>query len=115
MAFSATIKNAFFDELVKISGELQGHVRSGKKPIGVDRLLEKEVEEPSSPSETFPSGTVKTSQMKKVALLPAAAAVAVPLMAAGAYGHHVANKNINYWRTGRDLSKQYEQQQRGYR
>lgn len=36
------VKSALEDELSKIAGSLQGHVRSGRKPIGVEKLIDKE-------------------------------------------------------------------------
>lgn len=35
---------AFDDELTKIAGSLQGHVRSGRRPLTVKRLIEKSSE-----------------------------------------------------------------------
>lgn len=42
---SEVTKNAFYDELEqieKVSGSLQGHLRSGRRPMGVTKLLNRE-------------------------------------------------------------------------
>ncbi len=47
--------SAFTDELAKIkqAGELQGFTRSGRRPISVDRLLEREAEIEAENQELF--------------------------------------------------------------
>lgn len=58
-----TMRSAFDDELAKIAGELQGHIRIGRRPISVERLLEREAEE-SQPVEAAPKVEEKTSGVK---------------------------------------------------
>lgn len=41
MPRNIAIFTAFNDELEKISGSLQGHLRSGRRPISAKRLIEK--------------------------------------------------------------------------
>ena len=48
------MKAAFYDELEKISGEMQGFTRVGRKPISIERMLENELEQ-DLPSEVFGS------------------------------------------------------------
>jgi hypothetical protein len=47
MDLTQVMRAAFDDELEKIAGELQGFVRSGRRPISVERLLEREAEDNS--------------------------------------------------------------------
>lgn len=78
------MKAAFHDELEKISGEMQGFTRIGRKPISIEKMLEKEEGQPS-PSESFASPDVtKTSGTKTVLGLTG--------LAAGAGGYHVIRK-----------------------
>lgn len=42
MDFLDVVQGAFSDELEKISGSLHGKVRSGRRPIGAQRLMEKD-------------------------------------------------------------------------
>lgn len=53
----SVVRAALQDELSKIAGEMQGFTRIGRKPIGVERLLERETESEVKPSEVAPSGT----------------------------------------------------------
>ena len=87
-----TMKAAFYNELEKISGEMQGFTRLGRKPISVEKLLENEAEE-QSPSEVF--ATEKTSALisGKTKLLAG--------MAAGAGLYHVGTKAKQDYNTGR--------------
>jgi len=76
---------SFSDEFQKIA---EGFVRSGRRPIGADRLLEKETEEQISPSQAFdpsPKGEVKLS-------MSPGSAKTLATMGAGAGVYHVANK-----------------------
>ena len=59
------MRAAFEDELQKIAGEMHGFTRIGRKPIGVERLLERELESETTPSEVAPAGiTEKTSAIE---------------------------------------------------
>lgn len=60
-----TLLQGFEDELVKIAGALQRQQRIDRRPISVDRLLEKEREEPCSPSEEL-----KTAEVNLLGLSP---------------------------------------------
>jgi len=65
------MRGAFEDELEKISGALHGQVRSGRRPIGAKRLMEKD------------SSHTKVSDIVKISGLPTLAVGAVG--GAGAY------------------------------
>ncbi len=91
------MKEAFDDELSKIAGEMQGFTRIGRKPIGVDRLLEKETESEVTPSEVAPAGTtVKTSGTKSM----------LATMGAGAATYHVARKANEDRKVGKMMRQQ---------
>lgn len=62
---SEQMKLAFRSELEKISGELQGFTRSGRRPIGVDRLLEREAESEATPTNVFSDAKVDPETFKK--------------------------------------------------
>jgi len=77
------MRQAFRDEISKIAGELHGHTRIGRKPIGIERMLEREVESETTPSEVAPAGIAeKTSGAK----------TNVALIAGGALGYHTLRK-----------------------
>jgi len=61
------MSQSFREELEKIktSGELQGFTRSGRKPIGVDRLLEREAESTDTPTNVFADVNVPAEVFKK--------------------------------------------------
>lgn len=99
MSYFDTMRQAFKDELEKVAGELQGFTRSGRKPIGVEKLLERENE-----SEVKPSDVVKTSTAKADALK------AGGLLALGAGGYHVGRKANEDRKLGRQIRLQQEQQ-----
>jgi hypothetical protein len=62
-----SLKKSFEDELgkIKAAGELQGFTRSGRRPIGVDRLLEREEESTDTPSNVFADVNVPAEVFKK--------------------------------------------------
>lgn len=102
------MKAAFYDELEKISGELQGFTRSGRKPISVEKMLENESEYPS-PSEAF-------GEEKEASAPPAAAAAGVPakykalaLLGTGAGGYALASRAERDRRLGRQMRLQQMQ------
>ncbi len=80
MTDPSVLRAAFDDELLKIAGELQGFTRIGRRPISVDRLLERESASDVSPSDVV--GTTKESS----------AANNVALLGLGALGFHVLHK-----------------------
>lgn len=91
------MRKAFRDELTKISGELQGFTRSGRKPIGIERMLERETEDAPTPSEVAPAGTTeKTSGAGKN----------VALLAGGALGYHAVRQANEDRRMGKMMRKQ---------
>ena len=103
MTRNEIMRAAFQDELQKIAGEMHGATRIGRRPIGIERLLEREEESETTPSEVAPAGSEKTSEV----LTPGRKAVA--LMAAGAGGYLVARKANE----DRKLGKAVRLQQQG--
>lgn len=104
MTVQDAIRAGFSDELEKIAGEMQGFTRLGRKPIGIERMLEREVESEETPSTLFTAGTEKLSSLRKLAdlgkyKLPAA-------MIAGAGGYHVAQKANEDRKLGRQVRLQ---------
>jgi hypothetical protein len=89
------IRAACRDELEKIAGELQGHTRVGRRPIGVDRLLERESE-----SEVTPSDVVKLSAVPVKALAAG--------MAAGGALYHFGRKAEMDRRMGKAMRVQQQ-------
>lgn len=89
------VESAFQDELEKIAGSMQGHTRSGRKPIGIKRMLEKESEMP------------KASEIVKMSAFPAKETA---LVAGGALAYHQGRKVKRRY----DIGKQVEQQNTGY-
>lgn len=90
------MQSAFQDELEKIAGSMQGHTRSGRKPIGIKRMLEKESEMP------------KASEILKMSAKFPVKETALLLGGAGAY-HQGRKINRRY-----QIGKQVEQQNQGY-
>lgn len=95
------MKAAFLDELEKISGELQGFTRSGRKPIGIEKMLENETEQ-ELPSEVFQksSSPIDTIPAKYKTL---------GLLGAGAGIYHVGRKAEQDRRLGRAMRLQQGQ------
>jgi hypothetical protein len=87
------VRAAFQDELSKIAGELQGFTRIGRKPIGIERLLEREVEEPIPPSQVFAVDAEKVSAAQEAAASLAKYKVPAALGAGLVGGHVVAQAN----------------------
>lgn len=108
------MQSAFVDELEKIAGELQGFTRAGRKPIGVERLLEREVESETTPTDVVEKalGTEKTSAAEEVASrlkLSPGAVKGSALVAGGALGYHVLRKANEDRKLGRQLRLQNQQ------
>ena len=106
------MRAAFDDELQKIAGEMTGHVRSGRRPIGVDRLLERESESDDMPSEVF--GTEKVSSPAQAVRAAGAAAHSgvgkyVLPMVAGAGVYHVGRQANEDRRVGKMMRMQQGQ------
>jgi hypothetical protein len=93
----------FQDELEKIAGELQGFTRSGRRPIGVDRLLENESVSNKTPSEVFKADVEKLS-----AAGTGKAMKTLGLMGAGAGTYHVARKANEDRKLGRQVRLQQQ-------
>jgi hypothetical protein len=72
---------AFRDELSKIAGEMQGATRAGRKPISVDKYLEREGETVELPDFVLEAGEV-------------AAKAVVKMAGVGRVGLHLSNKTI---------------------
>lgn len=90
-----TMRAAFEDELEKIAGSLTGHVRSGRRPIGAQKLMEKDSEH------------TKVSDIIKVSGLAGAAT----LMAGGAGLYHWGRKANEDRKLGRQMRLQSMGQQ----
>lgn len=77
------MKAAMYSELQKISGEMQGFTRMGRKPISVEKMLENEEDSPT-PSEAF--------AIEKTSGEGMGAAKAVGALGLGAGLYHLATK-----------------------
>jgi hypothetical protein len=91
------MKKAFDDELQKIAGALQGHVRGGRRPISATTLLDKEKEE-----------TKATQAGKNLSSKLSPDAKSLGLLGIGAYGLYKAQQA----KRRHDLGLQVEMQQR---
>ena len=89
------LRLSFEDELNKIAGEMQGFTRIGRRPIGVERLLERERED----ADEMSVDAVKLSAVPSSALLAGAA-----IGGAGAY--HLARKANQDRQMGRAMRLQ---------
>jgi hypothetical protein len=105
MNYFERMKASFDEELLKIAGELHGQTRIGRKPIGIERLLERETESEVTPSTIAPSG-VKTSAAVPL-LTPGRRAIG--LMAAGAGAYHIGRKAEMDRRLGKQVRLQSRQ------
>jgi hypothetical protein len=107
MNYDQIMMAAFDDELEKIAGELQGFTRIGRKPIGVERLLEREAESETTPTDVAEKATEieaeKTSEMGNSALK------ALGLVGLGAAGAHYLRKANDDRRLGRQIRLQNQQ------
>lgn len=93
--------SAFADELQKIkeAGEMQGAVRAGRRPLSVDRYLERETESEGKPSDFV-------SPVEKAAAMSPDKMKALGLVGAGALGMHVGTQAKRDWQMGRAVRKQ---------
>lgn len=85
---------AFLDELEKIAGSLQGHTRIGRKPIGVEKMLEKESELP------------KASEITKMSTKMPISGKDAALLAGGALAYHQGRKVKRRYDIGRQMELQ---------
>jgi hypothetical protein len=111
MNYLQIMQSACQDELEKISGELQGFTRIGRKPIGVERMIEREVESETTPTDVVEKaiagpGTEKTSGM---AMPSATAMKTLGLVGLGAGGYHLLRKANEDRRLGRQVRVQQGQ------
>lgn len=108
LEINETLQSAFNDELEKIAGEMHGFTRSGRKPIGVDRLLERESESETTPSNAFSSASVPSEAFKadveKVSSLGAGVAL-------GALGTLALSRMNRDRKLGRQMRLQQEASQ----
>lgn len=104
---SKTTLVGFEDELEKIksAGEMQGFTRSGRRPIGVDRLLERENESDETPSTVFGKQVDQETFRKDVEKL-SAAGHAMALMGAGALAALAARRANEDRKMGRMMRLQ---------
>jgi hypothetical protein len=88
--YQDTLYSAFQDELEKIAGELHGFTRSGRRPLSVDRYLEREEE-----SEILPSDVTKQAGLSPTAIKT------IGLMGVGAGTALLADRGVKDWKMGR--------------
>lgn len=107
MDYVTRMKAAFNDELEKISGALQGHVRSGRRPLKVETLLDKEKQDTKAVrkkvadlTKVSAEGGIKSSLNK---------AQVLGMLGIGAYGMHRAQKIRRRYEMGRQLEMQQQQ------
>lgn len=102
------MKTAFEDELQKIAGELQGHVRGGRRPLAASTLLKKEKEDAKGSRKKLADLT-KLSAGGGNLLKKVDSAKTIGLLGIGAYGLH----KVQQAKRRHDIGKQVEEQQRG--
>lgn len=108
------MRAGFKDELLKIAGEMQGFTRIGRKPIGIERLLEREAESETKPSEIAPSGPPEKTSGAPTEVAKAGVkaggrfgAKAMGLSAlSGMASYHVLSKANEDRKTGKMLRRQ---------
>lgn len=100
------MRAGFEDELSKIAGELQGHTRIGRKPIGIERLLERELESEVVPSDVAPSGISEDTEKVSAPMKPATKALA--LVGGGAAAYHLGRQANDDRKMGKAMRKQQQ-------
>ena len=108
---SKTTLVGFEDELEKIksAGEMQGHTRSGRRPIGVDRLLERESESSDTPSTVFGKHVDSETFQKDIEKVSrAGVGTAMALLGTGAVLQHLARKANQDRKMGRMMRLQQD-------
>lgn len=110
MNFLEIMQDGFYDELEKISGEMQGFTRLGRKPIGVERMLEREVESETTPTDVVEKAIDRT-EIEKTSDISMGAKGVMGLLAAGALGSHVLRKANEDRKMGRQMRIQSQQYQ----
>lgn len=114
MSYLDAMKAALYDELQKIAGQMQGYTRIGRRPISVDRLLEREGERSGLP-EGFGSGAEEAPVPEQVKQSSAEAAkslgkggVVGGSMLGGAALYHLARKANEDRKLGRQVRLQQQ-------
>lgn len=107
MDYVTQMKAAFDDELAKIAGALQGHVRSGRRPLKVDTLLDKERSETKDTRKKVADLTKVSAEGGLKAGLSKAQVIG--MLGIGAYGMHRAQKINRRYQMGRQLEMQQQQ------
>lgn len=104
------IKAAFQDELQKIAGSLQGHVRSGRRPLKAETLLKNEKDNTEESRKKL-ADMIKTSTGtdKGLRLTPGSMKT-LGLLAGGGYVYHTGRKMKRRYEAGRQM----ELQQQGF-
>lgn len=107
MNYLEIMKNAFSDELEKISGELQGFTRIGRKPIGVERMIEREAESEVTPTDVVEKSLPQPEEKEKTSLSNTAKVLGTAALGAGTY--HVLRKANEDRRLGKQVRLQQQQ------
>lgn len=101
------MKLAFRDELKKIA-----FTRSGRKPIGIERLMEREAESDNTPSNAFSDTKVSPEEFKadieKVSFSLGSAGGAAATAGAGALALHLLSKANRDRKLGRAMRLQQD-------
>lgn len=98
---------AFHDELEKIAGSLQGHVRGGRRPLSASTLLDKEKEDNKGTRKKLADLTKLSASVKSLGQ-KVNSAKTLGLLGIGAYGLH----KVQQAKRRHDIGYQVEQQQR---
>ncbi len=97
------MKAAFEDELQKIAGALQGHVRAGRRPMKAETLLRKEKEDTKDTRK-------KIADLTKLSNKGSAnMAATLGLLGIGAYGMHRLQTMNRRYQMGRQMEMQQNQ------
>lgn len=104
------MKKALEDELEKIAGSMQGHVRGGRRPVSAQTLLDNEKETSKETKKTIAKLT-KTGSKKEIAKTLAPDMKTLATLGIGAYGLSQLQKVKRRYNVGRQV--EYQQQQ-GY-
>lgn len=107
MDYVTRMKTAFDDELEKISGALQGHVRSGRRPLKVETLLDKEKQDTKAVRKKVADLTKVSAEGGLKSGLNKAQVLG--MLGIGAYGMHRAQKIRRRYEMGRQLEMQQQQ------
>jgi hypothetical protein len=109
MDFQKIMQSGFYDELEKISGELQGFTRIGRKPIGIERMLERETESEVTPTDVVEKAIERPGETEKLSEISPNTLKSIGLLAGGALGYHALRKTNEDRKLGRQLRLQNQQ------